>query len=224
MAEDNPQGGNPGEVLQKLLDKKNGDAMAVAMTLLSENFDLRQKNRDLRDKVPQDGSVVLGKEDAQEWATLHALGTASDVKKKVEAHDAVVSENSKLKRDGVLRSAADAGYSFNTLRDFDALEGQEIEDYVVREETKDGKAVKSVSVKVSGKERPLEEYAKEKRPALASIIRESGSQGTTYVSQTAGGTSPKGKDVYEQQREEVKQKYGQTGNASWQQRAGIVRP
>lgn len=188
---DNPNGGNPAEALQKLLDKKNGDAMAVAMTLLSENFQLREKNRSLKEQIPQEGARVISKEESVDFDAFKALNLKpSDIKAKLEAHETVASENSALKKETVLRSVADAGYSFDALRDFDSLEGGL--EYVLKDETKDGKTVKQVSVRVDGKEQSLDDYALSRRPALASILKTSPTQGggTPYVPQSPGGRAP----------------------------------
>lgn len=208
MADENPQGGQDKlEGLQKLLAKKDGDAMAVAALLFSENFDLREKNRKLNEKLPADGAVLLSKDEVTTWEAFKALNVKpEDVKTKIEAHDTVAAENATLKKEKTLREVADAGYALTTLRDFDALEGAGIEEYVVNEETKDGKAVKSVSVKVGGQLKPFEEYAQEKRPALASILKSETSQGgTQFPKQPSGGKAP-AKDLFTQIRQEEEEK------------------
>lgn len=224
--DDKPQGGdNKAEALQKLLDKNNGDAQRTLGILFSENFDLREKNRKLKEQVPADGSVVLKKEDADRLTAFDALGLKpEDAKKKIDGAAEVEKERDRLQRETSLREVADAGYSFDALRDFDALEpGLE---YVVKDETKDGKTVKSVAVKVDGKERPLDEYAAEKRPAQAKILRESGQTGgKSYVNQDAGGRAPAGND-FDKIRERVKAEDAQKGKGagSYRERFGLAKP
>lgn len=193
--DDKPQGDldeKVGQAFQKFLEKfqKPEDG---ALKLYGENYELRQKNTmlkaendDLKKKVPAVDSIVISKDDN----TL--LEAARALKLKPEELTNLSTENSTLKKDAVLRSVADAGYSFSTLRDFDALEGSGIEEYAVKEEAKDGKTQKSVVVKVGGKELPLDDYAKEKRPALASILKSDtkSGQGTAYIHQDAGGKAP----------------------------------
>jgi hypothetical protein len=194
MAEgDNPQGGaDKIEGLQKLLAKKDGDAMAVAALLFSENYDLREKNHQMKDKLPAEGSVVITKDEATQFEAFKALNIKpEDVKKLQDGGAELTKEVAQLKKEKSLREVADAGYSFDTLRDFDALEGEGIEEWKVEAETKDGKIVKKVFVKVGGQFKLLDEYAQERRPALASIIKRDVAQGgTKYVEQAAGGNAP----------------------------------
>lgn len=205
---DNPQGGeNKAEALQKLLDKNNGDAMRTLGILFSENFDLRNKNRTLKEQVPAEGSAVLSKADADRLAAFDALGLKpEEAKAKIESAGTVEAENASLKREAQRNALVELGYSRAALADFDALEGSAIESYEVKEGQKDGKAVKVAYVTVEGKQRPLDEYATEKRPAQAKILRESGQQqtgGVAYVPQSAGGSAPS-KNEFDEIREQVK--------------------
>lgn len=208
--DDKPQGGDQ-DGLQKLLDKHKGDSMSLALQLWGELIDYRRKNADLRGKVPTEGSLVLSKEEAADYEKAKgALQTLADLKVKPEELKKTIedaaSENAKLKRDGMLRSLTDAGYSFQVLSDFDALEGAGIQSYAVKDEQKDSKPVKVAYVTVDGKERPFDDYAREKRPALASILRENGQQGgKPFVNQDAGGRAPAG-DIYAQIREDAKKR------------------
>lgn len=204
---DNPQGGN--EQLQALLDKHKGDAMALAMALFGDNYKLREKNREMRDKVPAEGSVVMAKADADRLAAFDALGLKpEEAKAKIEAVATVEGENAKLKREGMLHSLVGAGYSLQALQDFDALEGASIESYGAKDEQKEGKAVRVAYVTVGGKELPFDDYAKEKRPALASVLKSESSAaqgGVGYVPQSPGGRPP-AKDKYEEIRNDVKRR------------------
>jgi len=207
MPDDNPQGGdNKADALQKLLDKNNGDAMRTLGLLFSENYDLREKNRKLKEQVPAEGSVVMKKEDADRLAAFDALGLKpEDAKKKIEATATVEAENAKLKRNSERDALTRLGYAAGALADFDELEGAAIESYSVKTEKKDGKDVEVAYVKVDGKERALDEYAAEKRPAQARILREAGQpqQGRQWPSQDPGGRAPQG-DKYEKIRKDVK--------------------
>lgn len=218
MSDDNPQGGN--EELQKLLDKHQGNATALSMQLWGELLEYRRKNRDLRGKVPAEGSVVLTKEQAAEYGQARAvLQTLADLKVKPEELKAKIegaaAENAKLRRESERNALAELGYSRASLADFDDLEGREIESYVVRDEQKDGKPVKVAYVTVGGKERPFDEYAKEKRPALASVLKSEGQQGgIPYVPQSAGGRAPAG-NKYDDIRKDVKKREeARSGSAS----------
>jgi hypothetical protein len=221
--DDNPQGGNQAEALQKLLDKKNGDAMGVAMMLLSENFGLREKNRQLKEKVPADGTVLLSKEEAEQFNAFKALNLKpEEIKTKVTDYDKVVAERDSLNKVKLLREVADAGYSFDGLKTFDDLEGKDIE-YVIREETKDGKQVKSVSVKAEGKEMPLDDFVAQKRPALASILKSEGAQGGTRIpNMPAGGKAPQ-KNEFDEIREKAKAEQEGKKAPSVHERFGLAK-
>jgi hypothetical protein len=224
MADDNPQGGNPAEALQKLLDKKNGDAMAVSLMLLSENFDLRSKNRELRDKVPADGSVVLKKEDADRLAAFDALKLKpEEVTAKLQSVTELEGKIKGHEKDGALRSVSEAGWKFSVLKDFDTLEGGL--EYLVKDETKDGKTTKIAYVKADGKERPLEEYAKEKRPDLLPAMQagETKAGGTPWPKQDAGGKAPAG-NFYDQIRKDAddRQKAGKETSLPLTERKGLT--
>jgi hypothetical protein len=194
MADDNnPQGGqaNIEEALRKFLEKfqKPEDG---ALKLYGENFQLREKNRtlegenaDLKKKVPADGMFVINKDDNE------LLAAAKGLELKPEQITNLSTENAQLKRSKMLNKLVEAGYSLSTLETFDELEGKEVEEYLVKEETKDGKPVKSGLVKVGGKEVSLDELVKEKRPALSAILKSTPQAGgTKYVNQDAGGKPP----------------------------------
>ena len=221
------QGADPTQAFQNRLKKYDGDALQFATVLFDENFRQRNRIRDLEAKVPGEDSAVLKKEDADRLAAFDALGLKpEDAKKKIDGLAEVEKERDTLRRETSLRAVADAGYSFDALRDFDALEpGLE---YVVKDEKKDGKDVKAVYVKVEGKERPLDEYAAEKRPAQAKILRAEGGQqqGRQWPSQDAGGKPPQGETVYDKHVKEVQEKYGKPEGQQrpgWQQQIGLAQ-
>jgi hypothetical protein len=167
MADDNPQ-----EAIQKLLDKHKGDAQALALHLFGENVTLRNENSELKKKVPADGAIVITKADHDRYEAYKALGKPDELKTKIESADALTTENANLKRAASFQHLREAGYDPDAVKDFDDLEGKEIEAYSVKDEKdSDGKDAKVAYVTVGGKERPLAEYAKEKRPKLVPALR-----------------------------------------------------
>jgi hypothetical protein len=196
------QGADPTQAFQNRLKKHGDDAMAFATVLFDENFQLRSKNRDLEGKVPSDGSTVLNKADSARWAKYNELGKVEDLEKLKTDHEELKTKAATYERTEDLRKVADAGWSLAALKDFDALEpGLE---YVVKDEKRDGKDVKVAYVKADGKERPLEEYAKEKRPHLMASLKEEGQQvdakrGLERSPRPAGGDN-----IFEATRKEEK--------------------
>ncbi len=142
--------------LQGLLTRHNNDAMAVIATLLSENHSLRDERRQLRNQLPGEGNLVLSGEQAQQWHAYGQLGALADVQAALKERETAQSELKTLKRDLELRDvAAAAGYNLDVLR---TLAGEAA--FAIKDEQKDGKAVKVVTVKDGDKEIPIEEYAK----------------------------------------------------------------
>lgn len=213
--DDNPQGGNIDEkvnqAFQKFLEKfqKPEDG---ALKLYGENYQLRQtnstlktENEELKKKVPGDDMHVIGKDDRA------ILDAAKSLNLKPEEITNLQTENAKLKRSQQFTKLVDAGYSLSALETFDELQGKEIEGYDVKEETKDNKPVKSGIVKVGGKELSLDDYAKEKRPAIASILKSNNQQqlGPPWPKQDAGGGIVS-KSEFDEIREEAKGKQAAT--------------
>ncbi len=95
--------------LTKLLGKKDGDAMALAADLLTENAQLRADKRALngqltvaQDKLPADGSLVLGKADAERYNLYKNLGTVDEVTAKVNGYgDLETKEKSRTRADAI---------------------------------------------------------------------------------------------------------------------------
>lgn len=81
---------DPGRGIEALLAKAD-KAETVARTLYQENFQLRQQRRDLRTevkdlkgKLPADGTLVLSKEEAEAWEAYKKLGKPGDIEKSIE--------------------------------------------------------------------------------------------------------------------------------------------
>lgn len=183
------QGDNKAEALQKALAKHQGDAMALATFLFSDNYDQREKRRQAEAKLPKDGQIVISKEDAALLEAARATNLKPDeLKAKVEAASTLETEVATLKRESQLRAVSATGYNFDALKDFDALEPG-LEYLVKDEQDKDKKPIKVAYVKKDGAEKPLEEYATEKRPHLLSALREGGTaqtKGTDWATQGGG--------------------------------------
>jgi hypothetical protein len=139
---------------------KHGDASEAMSVLLKDNHRYRELNRNLKGKVPAEGSAVLSPDDAKAFAAYKALGQAPEaLTAALTERDAFKAEAEAFKRDKVHAEAA-------TLLGFKApvlskLAQQDKLDLVVIDgQDKAGRPVKIASVKGDGdKTTPLKEYA-----------------------------------------------------------------
>jgi hypothetical protein len=187
---DNPgggQSGDPAQGYQRLLERHNNDALGMARTLYDENFQYRQRIRDLEGRLPAQGAVVLPAEDAARWQAYQQLGAVDALTQQLQAAQTAQSELTGLRRDAQLRQVAEvAGYKPAVLG---RLAGE------LAMEVREAEGKKSVVVKDGDKETPLAEYAQthwaDFLPALqAGQQQPPQSSGTGFVRQDAGGKSP----------------------------------
>lgn len=179
--------------LQGLLQRHQGDALAVVSTLLAENHSLRDERRQLRSQLPPQGAVVLNEQQAGQWTAYQQLGTVEALTQERTTAQTTQTELTGLRRESLLNKVEGAsGYKASVLgRLADDKIGFEIREA-------DGK--KSVIVKDGDKETPLAEYAQAKwadfLPALTAASAQGQAQqqpaGTSFVPQNAGGAAPGG--------------------------------
>lgn len=178
--------------VQGLLQRHQGDAMAVIATLLAENHGLRDERRTLRGQVPAQGATVLTGEQAQAWASYQELGALDALKQQLAAAQGASQELQTLKHQALLGQVQEAsGYKAAVLA---KLPGADKLTFEVRESQVDGKAVKAVFVKdEAGKEAALADYAKAQwadfLPALQAA-QQPPPAGTGFVPQSAGAGAP----------------------------------
>ncbi|SMB93325.1 hypothetical protein [Deinococcus hopiensis] len=172
-AEGEPDPQKAAQNLQNLLSKHNGDAIALAATLLGENANYRDRIRTLEGEVEKtklpDGSVVLSKADAERYAAYQALGKPDELKTKLADGETATSELGTLKKRDTLRTVADkVGYKPSVL---ERLGGDLTFEEIEVDGEKAGEKVKTYGVKLADKVVPLDQYAKEQwgdfLPALA---------------------------------------------------------
>jgi hypothetical protein len=208
------QGGPDNTAIQALLDKHKGDAMSLALQLFSENFQLRDKNRELKKQVPADGSVVLAKEDGQAFEAFKALNLKPDeIKSKLEAHETIATENAALKKKDTLRDIAQAsGFKLSVLEDRDKASGG-LEYSLKDEKDAKGSTRKVAYVKDGEKVVSLEQFAADKwtdyLPALKDAPGVPAKPGNGPDPAPRGGTS-----IFDSIRKSVadKQKQDQAGS------------
>ena len=202
---DEPNTDNKAEALQKALAKHQGDAMALAAFLFSDNYDLREKNRKLKETIPAEGSVVISKSESDKLEAYKALGKPEDLKTRLDAHATMETENAELKRDGLLRDVAEsAGWKVSVLKDRDKAFGAKLE-YLFKEEGEQKKKVPYV--KTEQGEVSLDKYAADNwadyLPALK--VDSQQSNGTRVHGSQANAGTP-AKDLFTKIREDAKNK------------------
>jgi hypothetical protein len=107
-----PQGGEADEGVadkfQARLAKMKGDAQAFAFQLYRDNYDLRQKNAELRARVPAEGAVILTGDDAARWQAYTALGAPDEVQAALSEGSTAKAEAARLQRAQTVQQAAQA--------------------------------------------------------------------------------------------------------------------
>jgi hypothetical protein len=196
--------------VQALIARHNNDLMRVIDHLYGDNFSLREKNRtlkeqvkDLGEKAPKDGAVVLTKAEADLLESYKALGDIETLKTAQSERDQFKGELGALRKDGILRDVAEvSSFKFpvlKTLSENKALNGETELEFEIKEVEKDGQRKKVAFVKngpstgsgqASGEAKPLADYATEKwADFLPSLQAQPQPQtnGVPYPSQTTGG-------------------------------------
>jgi hypothetical protein len=200
---DEDQTTNKAEALQKALAKHQGDAMALATFLFSDNYDLREKNRKLKEQIPAEGQMVISKSESEKLETYKALGKPDELKTRLEAHATMETENAELKRDGQLRDVAqEAGWKVSVLKDRDKATGSKLE-YFFKEEGEQKKKVPYV--KTEQGEVSLEKYATENWADYLPALKAESQSGTRVHGSTANNAAPP-KNLFEKIRDEAKNK------------------
>ena len=158
---------DPTAAFQRLLDKYANDGIKLAAQLFDENFHYRGQIRELKEKAPKDGSVVLTGDDAKAWESFKALNMkAEDIKTAVEKVGTLEKENKELASMENLREIAELGLEGSNLK-LSVLKDQlaKFPDAAISfktEKNADGKEVKVAYIKKTEKdsETTFEEFAK----------------------------------------------------------------
>lgn len=186
---------DPAEGLRNALQRANNDAMALAAQLYSENYQLRDRNRQLTATAPAEGSVVLTREQAAQWTAYQQLGAPDALGTQLQQAQQAQQQLTTLQRQQLLGQVAEAaGYKASVLGQ---LPGAAELAFEVREATVDGKTVKTAYVRPKdGAEVALSAYAQQHwadfLPALAVGQQQTQqTQGTPFPGQQpSGGRAP----------------------------------
>lgn len=196
------------ESFNNKLAKFNNDATALAQQLFTENYTLREDKRklnarveELQGKQPAEGAVVLTGDEAKTWGAIKELNlSADDIKAKLQSSTETAAELSRLKRQSLIREAAETeGYKHTVL---DTLIGADMP-LELKEVDKDGKKVKQAFVKVDEQELSLSDYITTHKADFLPALKVETGNGNKFVRQDSSGKAPAA-NPYDRIREETK--------------------
>ena len=181
----------------RLLSNRGGDSSAVGLMLYQENYQLRERRRQLeeentqlRAKLPGEGAIVLNRAEAQRWQAYQALGNPEEVQTSL-------TELQTLRRNGELSQIAEVvKYKPSVFQKLDKDAGGLA--YEVKEIEENGKKEKRAFVTVkdqAGAEQtiPLQQYAEQHWSDFLPALRneqQAAPSGTDFVRQNPGGGAP----------------------------------
>jgi len=189
-----PPGGDPAAAYQRLLERTNNDATALSRQLYDENYRYREQIRELQGRLPAEGAVVLTAEQAQQWTAYQGLGALADIQAGLQARDTATQELTTLKRGNLLRDVAEAlNLNADGRQVLTTIGGDR--EFVIKDETVNGKAVRAVYIKDGDKETAFKAYAETNwrafLPALTSQAEQRPAIGTPRTQPQGGqGTPP----------------------------------
>ncbi len=146
-------------------------AKKSATDLVDELVKVKADNYELRRKSAPDGGLILDAEQAKRWAAWEALGTIDQITPKLEQAGKDRARIEQIeKRERITTVAQAAGWDADALSDLDSLAGGL--DWTVSEVTgQDGNSVKSVTVKVDGKDVDAGEFAKQRWSKFLPVLQ-----------------------------------------------------
>lgn len=168
---------DPAAAFQKLLEKQNGNGVALASQLFDENYQLRVKNRDLTEKLPKDGTVSLTVDDAKRFEAFKALGAEPDaIKASLDKLPELEKQTKELSQMETYREvAAIGGYKVPVLKKLMTEHPDAV--FEIRDQKdKDGKDAKVAFIRNGDKELPFAEFAKANFADFLPALQESSEQ------------------------------------------------
>lgn len=153
-----PAPADPLAGLQRLLERQSGDAGRVAELLYRDNYELRERNRQLAGSVPPQGAVVLTPEQAVAWTAYQALGAPEALQTAMQERTQAQTRLTALEREqAIAAAAATHGYQAQALTKLIQADSLSLS---IREETRDGQIVRTALVTPpNGQPVPLVDYA-----------------------------------------------------------------
>lgn len=183
-----PQGGEgtpPG--VQSLMTKHGGDAGAVAALLYQENYQYRERIRQMQEQIPPKDAVIL-----TDPADLEAWNGRGDLAAQLEQAQQQLTAYER--RQAISSAAAAAGYKESVLA---GLVAQIDQPAALETAEKDGETIATIRIGEEADPIPLADYASEHwadfMPALQPEERPTG---TNYPGQAgSNGSAPQGGGV-----------------------------
>lgn len=180
------------------LISKNGSPAKAVETLVNENYELRQRNRELRSSVEKnsvpEGSVVLDKEAYSLYEAYKALGKPDELKSVITERDTFKTELVEVKTAQTVRQAAEIhGVKHTVLGDLVKAHNLVLE-IGERDVAKDGKTVKEPTAFVKddkGVATPLSDVLESRFKDYMPALKPAGDQqtGTPWVTQQGSAGS-----------------------------------
>lgn len=191
--------------VSELVERFGNDTHAIIRlaeriaSLEHDNYREREQHRAtraeleaLRERVPAEGSVVLSAEEARTYQAYRELGDLAEVRRRMRDSESLAQENATLRREQVLRRAAEVhGYVPTVLSRLPGFDHQ----VEVRVETDGDQQVERAYVAIDETTQvPLETYVREHYaeflPALLVQREPPAPTGTPYIPQQSGTSQP----------------------------------
>lgn len=146
-------------------------AKKSASDLVDELVKVKADNYELRRKSAPDGGLILDAEQAKRWQAWEGLGTIDQITPRLEQAGKDRARIEQIeKRERITTVAQAAGWDADALSDLDSLAGGL--EWTVSEVTgQDGNSVKSVTVKVDGRDVDAGEFAKQRWSKFLPILQ-----------------------------------------------------
>lgn len=193
----------PPDVLKSLesLISRAGGSDAASALLFNDNKELRDQLRDLKAKLPKEGTVVLSQDEAAELAAYRAYGKPDELKQRLDEGESAKQIAAQAAREKTIAKAAGVlGLQNNALL-------QTLLNSVELEVAGDNENP-SVIVKDGEKQVPFADYAKSRpdfEAALPALQAQAApARGGSFVKQGVNGSNPT--SVFDRIRHEVKEK------------------
>lgn len=190
-----PQG-DPAAAFQRLLEKNSNDGLKLAGLLFDENFQLRNKNRELTEKLPKDGTVQLSADDARAFQAYKDLGFEPDAIKveldKVPELEKTAKELSQM--ENYREVAAIHGYKVPVLKKLMTEHPDAAFEFKTTKD-KDGKETKVALIRTGDKELPFTEFAEKTFADFLPALKAEADPLPTKVGNTPDPPPAKGSDA-----------------------------
>lgn len=203
-----PAQSDPAAAFQRLLEKNSNDGLKLASQLFDENFQYRSQIRDLKDKLPKDGTVQLTADEAKQFQAYKDLGvepkdlkafveigkTAEELKSAVEKVPELERSHKELSQMESYREvAATHGYKVPVLKKLMA-EHPDASFEIKTDKDKDGKETKVAFIRTGDKELPFTEFAEQNFADFLPALKQDAEPLPTKVGNTPDPPPAKGSD------------------------------